>query len=43
MFDLIYHGKSIGKSKGVPIVGDIYEDHIIWYVDYHLHIAYLTD
>lgn len=43
MFDLIYRGKSIGNYKGVPIVGDTIEDHIIWQVDYHLRIAYLTD
>lgn len=43
MFDFIYNGKSIGKSKSIPIVGDTYEGHIIWYVDYYHHIAYLTD
>lgn len=43
MFDFILNGKSIGKSKTIPIVGDTYEDHIIWQVDYHLRIAYLTD
>lgn len=43
MFELIYRDRVIAYVDWVPIVGDEYEDLIVWEVDYHLCRAYLTE
>lgn len=43
MFELIYRNRIIAHVDWVPIVGDEYEDYIVWEVDYRHKYAYLTE
>lgn len=42
-YELIYKDRVIGHMYGMPIVGDEYEGHIIWKVDYYHKMVWLTD
>ena len=43
MYELIYYNHIIGYAFGTFIVGDMYQDMVVWEVDYEHHIVYLTD
>ncbi len=43
MFELIYHNRIIAKVDWIPIIGDEYEGHVVFEVDYKHKYAYLTD
>lgn len=42
-YEVIYHSRVIGCMYGMPIVGDEYEGHVIWSVDYYHKVVWLTD
>lgn len=42
-YDVIYQSKKVGQLSYAPIVGDSVFDYIVWAVDYHKHIVYVTE
>lgn len=42
-YDVIYQSMKVGQLSYAPIVGDSVFDYTVWAVDYHRHIAYVTD
>lgn len=43
LWTYMYKGKVLCRTTEMKIVGDIYEDHIVWQVDYRNRIIYLMD
>lgn len=42
LWSYVYHGKTICQSNVMKCVGDIYEDYIVWAVDYRNRVIHLT-
>lgn len=43
LWTYMYKGKVLSRTTEMKIIGDTYEGHIVWQVDYHDRIIYLTD
>ena len=43
LWTYMYKGKVLCRTTEMKIVGDTYEGHIVWQVDYRFRIIYLTD
>lgn len=43
LWTYMYHGEVLCHSNIMKCINDTYEGHIVWQVDYHDRVIYLTD